>query len=475
MQVRVKKGDVIWSYLSVITTMSTNIVVIPFVVYYLSGDMLGLWYVFGSFGAIAHLFDFGFTSTFARNITYCWSGARSLKTTGVEHTENKEPDFFLMKNILQTSRRVYFIIAFAILFLMLTVGLWYINHLTKHIIGYSHIIAYLGYTIGVFLNMYYNYYDSFLRGVGAVKNVSKNRTIAKMLQISTMIISLVLGAGIIGVSTAYVVFGLTFRTLCRNQFYKYQGIGDKLGMVKNTVTFEQSKNMFKTIWFNAWREGLIQISMYCGEQVSVFICSIYLSLQETGVYSLGLQIANAVATISCVLYSTYQPSIQSSYLKNDWDSIRQSMSIIVVSFISILFLGILGTIFIGIPILRYIKPSAVVSIPILLGIFINQFNMRFRNCYSSYFSCTNRLIYMKSFIIGAILCLVLSFIFMGWLHWGVWGLISAQIISQIIFNIWYWPIKAHKEMNMGILQTISLGVSFIYSKTLTNKGCNVSK
>lgn len=464
MRVKVNKEDVVWSYLSIITTMMSNIVVVPFIVYYLSGEMLGLWYVFVSIGAIAHLFDFGFTTTFARNITYCWSGAKSLKKNGAMHTQSVQPDFYLMKNILETSKRIYLLISILILILMSTLGFWYISRITNHILGNNHLIAYGLYSIGVFLNMYYNYYDSFLRGVGAVKQASKNRTIAKFSQILLMIFLLICGCGIIGISIAYIAFGLIFRNLCKYHFYRYENIGDKLKAITKPISFKQSKLMFRTIWFNAWREGIVQLSMYCGEQVSVFICSMYLTLEETGVYSLGLQIAGAVSMMSSVLYTTYQPTIQSAYLQNDMEGIRKSMSIIVTSFVYLLIIGIIVTIFIGLPILRYIKPSAVISVPILLGIFMNQFIVRLRNSYSSYFSCTNRIIYMKSFIIGAVLCVVLSFVFLGVFHWGVWGVVIAQIVSQLIFNVWYWPIKAHKEMNLSRNEMFLTGTSFLIKK-----------
>ena len=54
-------------------------------------------YIFASIGAIATLFDMGFAVTFARNITYCWSGAKQLKKEDVVFVENSEPDYYLMK------------------------------------------------------------------------------------------------------------------------------------------------------------------------------------------------------------------------------------------------------------------------------------------------------------------------------------------------------------------------------------------
>lgn len=466
MNIKVKKGDVIWSYLSIITSLCSNIVIIPIVMCYLSGEMLGLWYVFGGIGGIAYLFDFGFTATFARNITYCWSGAKCFQKQGGIKAECNEPDFQVMNVILYVCRRVYMIIAVIILILMLSVGTLYVYHIASHLDVKIVIIAWSLYSLGVFLNMYYNYYDSFLRGIGAVKQASKNRTIAKIVQIVLMAVLLMLGQSIIGISIAYIIFGCLFRVLSKHSFYNYEGLGEKLQMYKTRISKKQFKDMFHTIWFNAWREGLVQLSFYCMEQVSVIICSIYLTLTETGIYSLGLQIATAVSTIAVALYSTYQPSLQSAFIRHDKEKMITCMSVIVASFILFLFLGIVGTIFIGLPILRLVKPEFVVSISVMIGIFANQFILKLRNCYSSYFSCTNRIIYMPSFILSAILCIVLSMLFTGIFKLGVWGLILAQITSQVIFNLWYWPYKAHIELNISFVNLLRIGYSTLYAKTL---------
>ena len=79
MNISIKKKDLIWSYLSTFTSLTSNIITLPLIVYFLTSEVIGLWYVFVSIGAISVLFDFGFTVTFARNITYCWCGVKKLK------------------------------------------------------------------------------------------------------------------------------------------------------------------------------------------------------------------------------------------------------------------------------------------------------------------------------------------------------------------------------------------------------------
>ena len=437
--------------------MGANLLMLPFLMIFLDENTLGLWYVFASIGAIATLFDFGFGVTFARNVTYAWAGARELKKEGAELAINSEPDYRLMKKVLKTCKIIYGIIAGSALLLLLTLGTGYVIFVSREINGYTYIIAWIIYAVAVFLNLYYGYYASFLRGVGNVAQANKNTVWARLLQIILMVVLLFMKFGLIGACVAYLAYGTLFRLLGKHYFYKYKGIGENLSKVKYEPSGDEIKEMISIVWHNAWRDGAISLCNYCCNQVSTLICSAYLSLAETGTYSIGVQIASAIATIAGTLYNTYQPELQVAYISADKDKMRKTMSMIVVSFVYLFFLGTASFCVIGIPFLKLIKPSAVVSIPILIGLCVYQFILKYRNCYTSYFSCTNRIIYVGGFTISAILCVGLSFVAIGPLNMGIWGLISAQIISQAVYNLWKWPSLGHKELGLSIKDMIYIG------------------
>ena len=119
---------------------------------------------------------------------------------------------------------------------------------------------------------------------------------------------------------------------------------------------------------------------------------------------------------------------------------------IVSTFITLFLLGTTGFVLVGRPLLRLVKPSAVVSIPVFLGICVYHIMLGFRDCHASYFSSTNRIPYLKSYIISAIAGVLISFAAMSMFNSGVWGLIIAQILSQGAYNVWYWPLKAYQEL-----------------------------
>lgn len=458
MEIKLTNKDIIWSYIGTIVSMGSNLLMLPFIVYYLDADMLGMWYVFASLGSVATLFDFGFSVTFARNITYCWSGANQLKKTDVVYVQNSEPDFHLMKSILTSCKVIYLMISSLAFLLLISIGTIYIRYVAHDITGSEYLIAWFIYSIAIFLNLYYGYFASFLRGVGAVDAANKNTVIARMAQIAATVILLASGMGIIGASIAYLVYGALFRIMGKYKFYHYQEIGNNLANIKDKVTQKEIRMMFSTIWHNAWRDGAISFSDYLCNQASTLICSTYLSLSETGVYSIGVQIATAIAQISGTLYTAYQPTLQSAYIHADWRKMRKTMSIIVDTFIVLFVLGTLGFSVLGLPLLRIVKPEAVVSMPVFWGLCLYQFILKFRNCYTSYFSCTNRILYLNGFLTSAFLCIALSFAAIGILKMGVWGLIAAQIVSQLIYNAWHWPYKAHRELKLSVKEMLNWGI-----------------
>lgn len=473
MNINLTGKDLIWSYTGTVLSMASNLLLLPFIVYYLDNDMLGLWYVFISIGAIATLFDFGFAITFARNVTYCWSGARELKNKNVTFVENREPDFHLMKQVLYACKIIYFRIAGTAFVLLLTLGTAYVIYVSRSITGSKYIYAWVIYAAAVSLNLYYGYYLSFLRGVGAIDSANKNTIIARGVQIVVTVVMLALGAGIMGACIAYLVYGMLFRILSKYKFYQYKDIGKKLASVKDDVTREEANKLIGIVWYNAWRDGVIAVSNYFCNQASTLICSLFLSLTETGIYSIGVQIAMAITTISGTLYTAYQPELQSSYINKDVENIKSTMSLIVMSFVYIFITGIVIFVLVLMPILKLIKPEMILSVPVLLGLCIYHFILKLRDFFSSYFSCTNRVCYMNGFVISAVFCVVFSFVSVGLLNLGVWGLIVAQLVSQLIYNAWKWPRDACKEINLSLNEIIHIGTSRI--SIMGNKLLNVKK
>ena len=309
----------------------------------------------------------------------------------------------------------------------------------------------------IFLNLYFGYYGSFLRGVGSIADVNKAIVFSKAAQIVVTILFLWLGFGLIGTGVAYLTYGTLYRLIAKKRFYKYKGIGEGLKKITIQIPGTEIKDMFLTVWYNAWREGLVSLSNYLSNQACTIIVSLYMPLTQTGAYSLGVQLCTAVAQVAGAMYRSNQPVLQSAYISNDKKAQKRTMSLIVFSFTSLDMLGMLTVTIIGLPILRLIRPESVIAPTVLLALGFYHFILNFRNCYTSYFSCTNRIPYVKAFIISSVTCIILAYLSMGELEMGIWGIIASQLISQLMYNAWVWTFKAHKELNLSAYETVYMG------------------
>ena len=458
---QLRKKDYLWSYIGFFLSLVANIILTPFIMYFLDDDSFGLWSVFQSLAAITTLFDFGFATTFSRNINYCWNGAVKLERTRATYSNSDEPNFLLMKKAISACKTVFLVISLLALVIMLLIGTPYIAHISKGttIEGSVPIISWMIYTVAIFLNIYFGYYGSFLRGVGDISDANIATVIAKLVQIIVTVVFLWLGFGLIGTSVAYLSYGTLYQQIARKRFYSYKGIGKGLKSVKVKIPFTEIKEMFMIVWHNAWREGVVSLSNYLANQACTVICSLYMPLSQTGAYSLAVQLGMAVSQISATMYTANQPVLQSAYIRNEKNSMRKTMSLIIFTYVSLNMLGLVAVVLIGLPVLKLIKPDLALGTALMITIGIYQFMLKFRNCYTSYFSCTNRIPYVKAFLISSVGCVVLALIFLGGFKWGVWGLVVAQILSQGVYNVWAWAQKAHLEMKLSFSETLTLGLS----------------
>lgn len=463
MKIGVKRKDAVWSYLAIFLSMGASVILVPFVLVNLNDTDTALYYIFSSLSAIAVLFDFGFSPAMARSMAYAWSGSDSLKREGVDESTTNEPNYVLMNKIITACKLIYTSLAIIALLLALTIGTYYITYITRNEKGNHFFVAWFIYAIAIFFNILYSYYSVFLRGIGVVDKVNIATVVSKLAQMVVCIVLLLLKVGLLGVSIAYLLYGLTFRILAKHWFYNYNNIKQRLKESNNSINYTETIIVLRTIWPNTWRDGVVTLSNYLLNQATTIIASLFLSLQDTGIYSLTVQLTSVIATVSSTMYTTYQPALQSAYANRNTSRQKQYMSLIIVSFVFLFWAGIIALITIGIPIVKVIKPTYTLSVGLILTVGFYQFLLKLRNCYTSFISTTNRVSYWKAFLFSAILCVVMAYLFVGSIGLGLYGLVIAQLISQMIYNAWYWPIVVHKELKLSPVETIKLGVKEIKS------------
>lgn len=458
MGIKTTKKDVVWNYVGTFMTMGSNFLLLPFLMYFLDSEILGLWYVFVSIGSIVNLIDFGFNPTLARNIAYCWSGAAKLNKKGVSFTQTNKPNYNLLKQVIGTCHIIYFIIACLAAGVMLTIGTAYINMVAQKAFLENYIAAWIIYCIAIFLNLYFGYYSTLLKGVGAISKLNIANIISRIFQLVCSVILLYLDFGLLSVTISYLINGLIYRLLAKYFFVQYKNMGKQLNNIKRSKDYKSVWEMFLTIWYNAWRDGVVSVSAYFSNQATTLIASYFFSLTETGIYSISVQLVTGIVTIASSFYNAYMPEIQSAYINGKKDRVKQVISVTMINYVLVFLVGMIGLIFVGVPIIKVIKSSYKMDIVILLTIGLYLFLLKRHCIYAAYIASTNSIPYMRSFLISSLLAIGLSFLSVYYTKLGILGIVYSQIIVQALYNNWIWPLKVKKSLQLTTIEMFKISI-----------------
>lgn len=453
--INIDKRDVIWSYLGTFFRIAVNIVILPFVLKYLNDDELGLWYVFSTVSYLAVLLDFGFAPALARNIAYIWCGAKELKKDNVQQIRENETDYLEFKTILTTCKCVYGCIAILGFVLLLCIGTPYIISIGTS----TALVPWIIYILGVFFNMLYSYYSSFLRGVGALAQNNKAAVISRLVQIVLTLTLLLRGYGLLGVCISYLISGFALRISSMIMFNKYENIGNNLSLIKSKIDWERVKNTFRIVWYNASKDGLVTLSNYLCTQANTLICSYSIGLATTGSYGFSMQIAMVMSNIAQTPYTIIHPKLQETAIKGQSNHSTNLLASSIMKYL-LLFIIMFTSALLLMPLIKWIKPSFNIDLAMLLTIFIYYITYDIYHLFASYISTYNTLPYTKSFIITAVVSVIVSFVFVEVFKMGIWALILSPLIVNLAYCGWYWPrYVIRKMLNISISDFIKLGLN----------------
>lgn len=469
MIINIKNKDIYWNYINIILSLSSNIVFLPFLIKYLSVDLLGVWYIFIGIGNIVLLFDFGFNPTIARFVSYSYSGAQGLNKIDVDKIEKKStPNYELLYFIIETAKVIYLIIAIIALILLLTIGTYYIERIITDVYDEQILLAWIIYAFSIFFNIYIGYYSISLRGIGDVAGQNKINSVSKLVSIFLSILGLILGYGILSLAIANFVGGILLRYLSKYNFYYKNNIKKIFNKLEYSSKYSKYY-VFSRIWHNAWRDGLVSITMYLNTQFSTLICASFLSLYETGIYSFCLQIVNIIITISYGLYLSYQPRLQSAYINRDIELQRNIYSIVLTVFYLISILSAILFIFVGKNIIIYIKDNFYIDSYIFIILFIHRLFIQRHTLSASFISNMNNLPYFKSFILFSLMGTILTYIVMKFIYCDIYLLIIIPMFVQFLYNNWKWNIVVNKYLKTNEYKLLKNGANMLYKLYINKK------
>lgn len=441
----VKKKDVVWTYLAKFFSLGVNLILLPMVMSFLTDTELALWYVFASISQVVNLFDFGFNATISRHMTYAWSGAENLQKQDVGHYVKGDRNNKLVVQVYHTCRIIYFIISICALTAMITLGSLYLYKVLGQQFTGEVIIAWIVYVLSVFFNLFYGYWSSLLQGIGAVAERNKMTVYAKCVQIIIAVVLLVKGYGLLGFVISYGLSGLSLRIIGRFYFYKYT----KALSLKTKILPGEIKECISAIWFTAWKDGVVMLAQYLSTQANTLVCAYYVDLGATSTYGVITQIFSMIAAVACALYSSYQPALGCAVLQKDVKKQREIVCKTGFIYKAVFIVLTLAFIIAGIPVLKVIRPAMVMNIRLVIMAAVFYYFYQQHCLYCSMIAAGNKLPYYKSYLITAFFTILCSVTAAKYFKLGIWGMLGAQIITNMAYNNWKWPWYMLNELSLS--------------------------
>lgn len=459
MKIQTSHSDILWNYLSVFFSVGVQVIWLPMLLHFLSADDLGVWYIFASMGGIVALFDFGFTPQMSRAVTYAWSGAEKLLKFGTVRTEENRPtNYALLGTVFRSCRVLYLFVALLAAVALFLFGTWYLWDILADF-SLERQISWAIYVLSTVLNLYIGWYLVALRGVGGVKECGKAITIAKGIQFVLGSFLLWQGLGLVGLALTTLISSMTQRGLAKYFLVHRYGLfrdflrkyRDARYSVRETLT---------TLWPNAWRDGLVTISFMLTNQATVLLAGKCLSLAETGIYSVSVQILNVLFGIAGSLTSSYGPAMVSAFATRNLASVREMVGRGVATFYWISIGGALLFVTIGVPILQFFRESFQIDRLVFLLLAFHMFLLGRHRSSGGIIVMTNQLPYTKAFILSAVFGFLLSAFFTGYCGWGIYGLILGPLFVQSLYNNWYWNHYVAKRLGTTEFGFVRDGTKF---------------
>lgn len=447
------KKDIAWSYAATIFRVGSGIILWPFILSQMSAETVGIWNVMITIMGFVALLDFGFQPSFARNISYIFSGVKKLQKNGIQTVEDTEGiNYSLLAGTLQAMRKFYRWMALGVFLLLGTAGTAYFYQIlqkysgdqTDALIAWIVLIAINSY------NVYTLYYNALLLGKGFIRRERQIMILSQSIYLCLAIALIYAGCGLTAIVASQAVSILLQRILAYKVFFTKE-----LKQRLTHVEAEPTKEILKAIYPNAVKVGLTQVGGFLVTKSAMLIGSLFLTLEETACYGITLHVIDILARCSTVYYQSLAPKIAQSRANRDMITLRRhfaySIGILATTFIlggsTIAFLGNWGLELIGSE-TRFL-PTTMLCAMLLINLLENNHATA-----AGFISADNRIPFFIPSLISGAGTLLLLWLFLSVFHWGIWGMILAPGLAQLVYQNWKWPSVVIKEIYFNTSNTL---------------------
>ena len=462
----INRNDLNWNYGATFLKIASSVILLPLILRKMPSEMVGIWTVFMTITTFSTLLDFGFNSSFARNITYIFCGVNNLSVNGHESLEDEKSqkvDYGLLAGAIDAMRWFYLRIAVILFLLLSTVGTYYVYFILKKYKGEVSDI-YIAWIILCLINTYNIftlYYDSLLQGKGLVKQSKQILIIGNMVYLITASLLILMDYGLIAVISAQVTSVVIIRWLSYKSFFTKE-MSEKITESKPRPKDE----VFRAIYPNAMKMGLTSLGGFLVQKAALIIGSLYLTLNEIAAYGISMQLIGVIFSLAGIYTATFIPKIVKLRVENNLREIKKLyLNGQLLLFITFMIGGLVLVIFgeWGIKLIgsqTILMNKSLMSFAVLIAFLECNHSVA-----GSIILTKNSVPFFKVSILSGLLTVVLLLFFFNFTTVGLLAMILSPGIAQGLYQNWKWPIVVCKELKVEKNDIAKTFIFFLNFKT----------
>lgn len=439
------KRDIAWSYVATIFMVGAGVLLLPFILNKMSAETVGIWNIFSTITYMVALLDFGFRPSFARNISYIFSGVKSLQKNGVATlSDDDSVDYSLLKGTLRAMQKFYRRVAVGVFVLLATAGSAYFYFILRKYNG-DRCDAMVAWVLLVAINcynIYTLYYEALLLGKGYVRRSQQITIIGQSFYLCIAIGLIYAGLGLSAIVGAQLISTVIRRILTYRVFFT-----PELKQRLATVEGQPVRPILKAIYPNAIKVGLTGFGGFLVNKSAIFIGSAFLSLEQLACYGITLQVMDVLARCATVTYQSFTPKLAQCRVERNLLSLRRYYTYSICSLVAVYIAGGICWIWLGNWALTLIHsqtmflPTAMLSVMLLISLLEQNHYVS-----AGFIMADNKIPFFIPSLVSGAATVLLLWLFLSPLQMGVWGLILAPGIAQIAYQNWKWPSMILREL-----------------------------
>jgi O-antigen/teichoic acid export membrane protein len=279
---------------------------------------------------------------------------------------------------------------------------------------------------------------------------------SRIVYIFLTFILLFVGLGLLGVVLANLVAPFVNRYLSYNYFFIPE-LSEKLKDCH--ATREEQIRLFKIIWFNAKKFGLVIVGSYAINKLGLFLAGLYLSLTEIASYGLMIQLMSVISMASTTLFGISMPQFSALRVEGKREKLLKNFSFTMNIYYTLFFLGCIFLILLAPYLLKIIHSN--VELPSISLLVLYSIILLLENNHSNFASfiiTDNTVPFVESSLIAGVIIALGSYFSLRYTTLGILGLILVQGLCQLAYANWKWPYVVCREFKISFPHFLRLGM-----------------